>query len=726
VKAAVIAVLIAVSWLHLSVSQVSPVPALILVGIIAVQAWGGWVIWRWLRPSASFIEALGMAIAVGTALAALGAVLVRAVINTNVGWTLPAILGLILVVVARLRPQIVSPTHHKSDDRGVLGAVAAGITVGLAGLFISTRSYPLGQTSEDITTYHPDMLFFEAIGTSLVQFGPLDSIFTPDAVVRYHWLTYAWTGFLTDAAGAEPFVALTRVVPLLTLIASVLIAAAWTRRLTHAPWAPVLAVLLIVTGGYVGGSYGTILNFDSPSTALTTVWLMAGVLLSLQWADNRRLHKATLLLIGLISTATTAGKISTGFLLISALTVMVVFGLIRRAPWLSRAIALWIAAVIGAASAYLLFIFGSADPGGLQLFSLVDRASSVQGLNPIPGFAGAALGTAILALAVIPRWAGAAWFLRDPETRWSPTSGMALGLALGGILPLLLISGGVNETWFALAASGPLAVLSAGGIGRFVEQMRSSRAQGMMTYLLPSALVAAGLWIALWFLWSSGPSGGNVWEYTWRWAGPIVVWIGAIAAGRFIGRGLVIPYRWFGFSLLILVLVAVPSRLLVYAGPVAGSQPGTRGDLFGPSQQFTQGIDQILITSWTSDQVRAAEWIRQQTQASDLLATNITFSPIVNAYSQRQTYISGILFQAPYGWPAGIQILVEREQASLAFIQQPSSQSWLPLCVAGVRYLWVDRTRASADSWLPWADIAQAFGDTVILRVTDEGSAACS
>ena len=247
-----------------------------------------------------------------------------------------------------------------------------------------------------------------------------------------------------------------------------------------------------------------------------------------------------------------------------------------------------------------------------------------------------------------------------------------------------------------------------------------------MTYLIPAALVASGLWIALWFLWSSGPSGGNVWEYTWRWAGPIVVWIGAIAAGRFIGRGLAIPYRWFGFSLLILVLVAVPSRLLVYAGPAAGSQPGTRGDLFGPSQQFTQGIDQILITAWTSDHVRAAEWIRQQTQASDLLATNITFSPIVNAYSQRQTYISGILFQAPYGWPAGIPILVEREQASLAFIQQPSNQSWLPLCVAGVRYLWVDRTRASADSWLPWADIAQAFGDTVILRVTDEGSAACS
>jgi len=726
VKALIAAILATVSLLYLAVSQIAPFAAAILIGIIAVQVWGGWVIWRSLRPSSSGIESLGMAIALGTALAALGAILVRAIADTNLGWLLPAILGMIIVVTTRLRPSVASPPKSKSDDRGVLGAVAAGLAIGIAGLFVSTRNYPLEPGSTGITTYHPDMLFFEAIGTSLVQFGPFDSIFTPDAVVRYHWLTYAWTGFLNDAAGAEPFVALTRVLPLLTLIAAVLIAAAWTRRLTNAMWAPMLAVLLVVTGGYVGGSYGTILNFDSPSTALTVVWLMAGVLLSLQWVENQQLRKASLLLIALISASTTAGKISTGFLLISALTMMLCFGLFRRTIWLPRALALWIAAVIGAVTAYLLFIFGSADPGGLQLFSLVDRASSVQGLNPIPGFAGAAFGTAILALAVLPRWVGAAWFLRDSKTRWSPLSGMALGLAIGGILPLLLISGGVNETWFALAASGPLAVISAGGVGAFVEHVERARAQRITRILLVAALVAAGLWVALWLLWSSGPSGGNVWEYTWRWAGPIVVWVGAIGAGWFIGRGSQVPYRWFGFSLLILVLVAVPSRLLVYAGPIAGSQPGTRGELFGPSQQFTDAIDQTTITSWTSDQVRAGAWLRRESRPSDLLATNITFSPFVNAYSQRQTYIAGILYQAPYGWPAGIPTLIERERASLTFIQQPTEESWSPLCTAGVRYLWIDLSRPAADAWLPWAAVADVFGDTVILQVTAEGLSACS
>jgi hypothetical protein len=327
---------------------------------------------------------------------------------------------------------------------------------------------------------------------------------------------------------------------------------------------------------------------------------------------------------------------------------------------------------------------------------------------------------------VIPRWVGAAWFLRDPQTRWTPLSGAALGLALGGILPLLLISGGVNETWFALAASGPLAVISAGGIGRFWEQAVSSWGQRITRYFVSAAVVAAGLWLALWLLWSSGPSGGNVWEYTWRWAGPLVVWIGAITAGWFIGRGLPIPYRWFGFSVLILVLVAVPSRFLAYAGSAAGSQPGTRGELFGPSQQFTDALDQITIMAWTSDQLRAAAWLREETQVSDLIATNITFSPFVNAYGQRQTYVAGILYQAPYGWPDGIPVLVERERASLTFIQQPSEESWRPLCEEGVRDLWVDRSRQAADSWLPWADVAQSFGDTVILQVTPAGLTSCS
>ena len=47
---------------------------------------------------------------------------------------------------------------------------------------------------------HPDMPFFQALSTSLARLGPLDSAFMSGAQVRYHWLTYAWVGQVTEAA----------------------------------------------------------------------------------------------------------------------------------------------------------------------------------------------------------------------------------------------------------------------------------------------------------------------------------------------------------------------------------------------------------------------------------------------------------------------------------------------------------------------------------------------
>ena len=707
------------------ISGVSASSSVMVTLVLMIQTWGGWAIWRSIRRDGSPIENLGMAIAIGTALSALAGVAVRAVFETTVGWILPAVIGLILVLRQR-RSSAPESQAARPDDLGVRFATLLGLGTGVAAvLLVSIRSYPLSWQGS-WTSYHGDMLFFEALGSSLAEVGPLDSIFSPDMVVRYHWLVYGWTGFLTDASNAEPFVALTRVVPLVTLVAAVMIAAAWTRRLTHTPWAPLLAVALIVTGGYVGASYGTILNFDSPSMSLTAVWLMAAVFLAWLQIEAPGDRPAPVMLLALMAAAITAGKVSSGAVLVIALLSAAAMGLLHRSTW--RWHATQLALIAGASSllTYLVVMAGSADPGGLGLLSWVDRASSVQGLNPAPGLAGVVLGTVILAAAVLARWVGGLWFFREPATRWSSIAAIALGLALGGIVPLLLVSGGVNETWFALAASAPLSVISAAGLGRFAEWLTTSASQPVKRFLIVAVVGAILLWAVVAALWTSGPSGGNIWEYTLRWAGPLTAFVGALLIGYFVARPLRLPGAGLGFTLLIIVLIAVPGRLLALAPTPAGSQPGTRGELFGTQTSFSQGRDQTFVIGWSDLEVAAGTWLRQQAGDGALIATNHTFSPLVPALSSKQTLVSGMHYQAPYGWPGNQRVLNLRESQSWDFIDSPSSESWQPLCQAGVTHLWIDPRRTSATSWMPWAKPVVESTEALVLVVTSEASRSCS
>ena len=717
--------LIVLSAAFLFATGVSVSSSLAIVIVLGIQTWGGWSILRSLRSSASGIETIGTAIAVGTALSALSGVILRLFVETTIGWLIPAVIGLILVILRRRTEPHLRP-HQVRLDGGVLAAIACGLITGISGLLlISIRTYPLSWKGS-WGGYHGDMLFFEALGSSLADWGPAESIFSPDVVIRYHWLVYGWTGFLADSAGAESFIALTRVVPFVTLLAAVTMAAGWTRRLTSVAWAPILAVALIVTGGYVGASYGTILNFDSPSTSMTTIWLMAGVLVALQRLDGSSMRWPSLVLVGLLAAATTAGKVSTGFLLIAALCAVALVAVVRRTTWRADALLMVVTSGLIALMAYALVIFGSADPGGLNIMSWIDRASSVQGLNPVPGQLGAILGTLILAIAVIARWAGALLLVRDPATRWSPTSAAVIGLALGGLVPLLLVSGGVNETWFALSASAPLSVFSAAGIGRWASSLEGMEKQRARSRLMIAIGSAAVLWLGLWFLWSSGPSGGNVWEYTLRWAGPIAALAGTIIAGFLLSRVLQMNGAQLGFTVFILVLLAIPSRLVALGPYPIGTQPGTRGDLFGSQETFAEGRDQEFIIAWSEAENAAGQWLRINTSRNSLIATNHTFSPLVTALSGRQTFVSGMHYQAPYGLPGNVDLLVRREAESWAFIESPSSETWKPLCEAGVTHLWIDPRRSAAATWLPWAEIALQTSEVLILQTASSASSQCS
>ncbi|MBI1352136.1 MAG: hypothetical protein GC156_13600 [Actinomycetales bacterium] len=712
------ALLAIVGWLFLTVTGVSPLTALLLVLIVGIQSWAGAVLWRVARLGHSDpLELVGMGMAVGTVAALLSGVVVKVVTGTNLGWVLPALAAAIVMIV-RIRRGSDGVSERVPMTWAAISGAAAALVLSLASLVPNLLSYPVTWTGT-WGRYHPDMLFFESLSTSMAQIGPLDSIYTPDALIRYHWLVYAWAGQVSGAAGADHFVVLVRVLPFVAVVGAGLIAVSWVGRLTRAVWAPALAVVLLVAGGYVGATYGAIFNFDSPSQSMTSMWLLAFALAVVLTASDggRPLRARWLLLsaVALLAFGLAGGKISSGAVALGAVIWLAAVGSLARRAWTRAAWASATVTAVAFALAYLLVVSGSADPGGLKIFNLIDRASSVQGLNPLPGSIGVVLGTALLLLAIAARWVGLLWLVGDRQTRWSVDAQLGVGLALAAAATVVLISGGLNDTWFALAASAPLAVLSAAGAGQAWLTLPERR-WGALAVSVAVALVAFGVVSALWL---TGASGGNVWVSTWRWLGPVagvlVAAIGGGAAVWLVSRRA--PRSLAVGALLSVVVLAAGMRILGVGSGQVGVQPGLSSGSFSPIVSFADSLDRTIVTEWSDQDVEAATWLADNAAAGDLIATNVTFSPLVPALTGMRTLASGVLYQAPYGRPADLPTLLERERSSWDFVDGPSRETTAPLCSAGVRWVWVDPTRTSVRDWEPFASVAFANRSVSVLRL---------
>ncbi|MHB1164299.1 MAG: hypothetical protein ACYC3K_03565 [Candidatus Nanopelagicales bacterium] len=693
------------------------------VAIVLAQAATGAFWWRVARgPSVRALEALGMGLALGSAAATLSGVLLVGVAPAGWGWAAPTVVTLIAApIVLRRRPGLLR-SWRATPWRPALVALAISGGLGLASIAVNLRNYPL-QSAGTITTYHPDMAFFEALSTSLARLGPSDSILMAGAELRYHWFSYAWAGQLAQAAGTEPFVVLTRILPIVALAGSVLIAVSWTQRLAKGPWAPSVAGILIVFGGYVGATYGTILNFDSPSQALTTVWMLALVVALLGTLRPRATRRTVLVglvaVVALLAVSTTGGKVNSAAVVLAGWGLVALVALLRRDDRAARA---WLSlAVFAAASAlaYVAWISGPAEADSFGVGTLLNKASSVQGLNPSESRWGILAGTAILAIAMLPRWAGVAWLVASARSRWQPLTLLSVGTGAAGLVALLVLSGGMNDSWFALSASAPLSVASAVGLSRAV------RATALGSGWRPSALVATAmglgvlLTVVVLVLWSFGPDRSP----TLRWLGPLVAVGGAVALGSLLARRHGWPGRrratGLALTLVILVVVAGLGRLLSLGASGFAVQPeaGFSPSEFSPFEPATAAIDQRLANSWSPAQVRAAQWLRQNVGDDGLVATNIAFGSLVPALSGRTMYVSEIRYLAQYGRAGQIPDMLARESATWAFLGEPSAATAAPLCAAGIDAIWVDPGRTTTRDWAPWATPVITADDVVVLAM---------
>ncbi len=671
---------------------------LVLLLAVMVQSFAGFVLWRLLRPQSGWVELAGMSVVIGTLLAVFSGIVLQPLFGW--GWALP---GFLALIVWALRIRRFKGVEVEKVDRPLAIAVVIGLALAVVSFGLSVRSYPLNWEGS-WSGFHGDMAFFEALGRSIPTLGVFDSIFTPGQAIHYHWLTYAWTGQLTTSLDAQPFLVLTRVLPVVTLFAGVTLIAAWTRRLSSVSWAPSLAVILLLLGGHLGIVYGSVFNFDSPSQSLSVVWLIGFVVLLVQvWGSrySRIGVIAVLGLVGLFSAGFMLVKVSTAAVAAAALVALVVWQLIQHRKVTVILFGIVIAGLVPMAITYFVFLAGGNGGGGISLGSLLDRASSEQGMNPTVGVLGVALGTGILALGIGARWVGTLWLATDSVWRARPEFAIGIGLVVSGVGAAVVLNGGQNELWFAAAAAGPLAALSAVGVGNAWEFVSSRVTGKRVLSVLAVVLSALVVYMVVWVLWATGPSGGNVWIPTLRWLGPIaglvvavlLAWLVMVLIGA---RSLMVGV---GIFVVIATLATAPGRLLGVGTGLVGSPPNVRNEFFSPPTTMIPYLDQESVSAIPSSYLRAGEFLRSNSSGDDLLVTNLTFSSIVPALSGLQTVVSGTWYQTPYGSSGGEGSLLEREAASVAFINQPSAATAAPLCEVGVRWVWIDPDRTENRDW---------------------------
>ncbi len=233
------------------------------------------------------------------------------------------------------------------------------------------------------------------------------------------------------------------------------------------------------------------------------------------------------------------------------------------------------------------------------------------------------------------------------------------------------------------------------------------------------ALTALG---AVWWAWSTGASGGNVFVSTQRWMGPVIAWIGALAIGLALAswaRKSRQPTAVIAGTVLALVFIAVPGRFLaIGSGQIGILDNGIRNEWFNVTKEGrVVTIDQSEVADWTDLKMEAAKALRNSAEPTDFVATNITRSPFVSGATHLPTFVSGMVYQYDYGPPSSQQELLDREHTVWDFIDDPRETSAEFLCTAGIRWLWVDKQRTEQRSWEPFASPVFDNDEVAISRV---------
>lgn len=677
--------------------------AVALSGAVGVQTAAGALCWLLVtRGKTNGVELLGVGIALGTMATVLFAQVARAWPSiTPVLAVLSVLTGLTVLITGRRR--ILKRCFAEVEPlsrRDWIGVIAA-FALGLPSTVLLWLRHPLEWTG--YRTFNVDTPFQQALAKSVSVFGSSESsLVSGGASIRYHWFAHGWIGALENWASTEPFVVLTRLVPLVAAAGTITVGWAWARRLCASWWTPPLAATLLIGGMYVGmaESVGDHMHRGvSPSQSLTSNWLLTFALV-LTLSTRRLIPRglAGALLAG-VAFALVGGKVSHAAVVVGGMSSLLVLSSLQSRRLRRDILLLCAVSAVGILTGYAVLISGRTGGNRLAL-GFQHTVWSRLNLDPLPDTSslaalGGILGATSLMAGVLPRWSGM-FALVHRRRHLTPETMFGIGVAGTGLLLLVFTTqAGKSQVYFALSASLIISVLSAVGLERAwtdegTERPRTAR------QVTAAITVGAGAGLAGYLTSAIGYRIG----YGLQWAAPLLVWVVVLTFARQrlpkrLARTVQVRRRAMSLSIIALLVASVTSFQLVHAATLVGDA--------------WRGPDTSRETGWHFDDLAAAKWLRANATRDDVVLTNrlcTSVTEVAPECSSRSFITSALagtrMWIEGYDYGIGIGALpdwaLERVQIAQRFTTSPRAADAGVLGEFGVRWVWLDcRVDCSTD-----------------------------
>ena len=558
---------------------------------------------------------------------------------------------LAVIVVRQLRPSLGPSDHLPASWCLAMAAVLIVLLAQAASSFWA--GHPLTVTHDA----HVDMAYHLALVGELRHHVPPVVPFVQGEPLAYHWLFYVEAAAASWVTGIEPQTLLYRLEAAPMLAAFAVLTALAVRRFTATWWAGPLAAALAMflaaahPYGWIGGAVPDAQTLAATWTSPTNTFglaLGAGVLLLLfDRLGPLELPRSEWLPMVILVLAATGAKASFGPVLVCGLLAVVASGVLLARKVDRGALGALAIAILALLVAVAL-LFGGTTGGvrfgvGAMLRMPVALPTGVLASGILPMVA--VLATALLVTLVLwtSMWGGSLALVRDRSILTDPRLVLAAGMAIAAAgATLLLLYPGMSQLYYLRGATGILGILTAVGITRLTPLGASAREAGWAV----AAAVAGAVVVTVVGLASPGAAPTLAEDHLRGVALALLLPVAALVAAFGVAWGLL---RARGRAA---PRVRAATALLLVAFALGFGLPASIGALVHPAD--TSARDHI-----TSDDIKAAQWLRDHSSPNDLVATNLHCLPTtstpetcdarhfwVSGYSERRVLVEGWAYTA--------------------------------------------------------------------------------
>jgi hypothetical protein len=706
--------------------------------VIAVQISGGSAIWCFVnqRQNTSIASKLGMGLAIGCGLSTITQFCLRGTPADSISWLFPlvflplgfsgqqnkienstnldaheqkeevklvvtSIFFLTLLAMSTVWwflyptlictvPLLVCEFKTSQKPSGQSGLKFRYYVLILAG---AIASWKLSEVNDIWIFQSYDQVFSESLSWSILERGINDSPFAAGTPISYHWFVLLLSGIISRASHAESWTSITRVIPIISFIGIFSLTWELTRKLDARKFAPLFAGSFII----LYSNY-----FASPTFLFSSVWMLAFIVSAFAYFKKPSIR--LVVLSSFLLFLTFGGKIMSGAIAASgyfcALLISVAFTnkrLGKKRTTVPILLALMMIALI-------FQIFNSnKQPGNLNKLTISNSLPSELLIVPVSSdLLVNTAGNLVFLLTTSLPLIGVAVIQLRKSTRQDHQTWFLIGAVLSGIMLTLFTSHpGVSQLYFWLASMMIASAFTS------LLAIPNSISKKSAFYMLTSA--TAGVVLAFFGL--------ELWEISLTYEPRIsfaiklgTVLIGPMLIPIFIILSRIKRDRNRQYSKL--VMSSVIGLAMIYTNLGIGLINQVQAAPSNIGAPHSNPTDVNLI-SGSTDQIEILKWLRQNTETSDVIATNRFCIPgpqsciskwqLVSALSHRRMLFEGGYFTIPN---IPDKELNSRYVLSSEFGLNPSALGLKRLCEYGVKWYFFDHSVSDPlKTWEPYSHI---------------------